>query len=213
MAEISSSQLVLTRTAAGAWYMRPRADRNYRTPITLESIRRVYGSEVMNFDFSGKFGGAQRFQVSVNAINARGMDNMDGLLETMIEEVDIVKRFRFRWPQLPGTDSTTQGVQAKGSVGDNAIQMTGNNTVPIKAGRLIQFETNGKLYRVTRAPTTSQSATYTMGIYPNLVKEVPTTASAIVDVDSMVRFVAKPTITMNRAILLEVAMVVREALT
>ena len=208
MARISSSQLVVTRAANATWTLRPREGRAYKTPVSYESLRRVYGAESVNFTYAGKFGGAQRFQVSVDVINARGLSGMDGALQAMIDEVDVVQRFLFAWPQPLNANvasNQTTGATA-GAVGDASMQLAAG--AEMAQGRMVQFEANGKLHRVVNYA----SSTRLMRFFPALTKAVAPGTTVLVNPVGYARFASKPTIILNRGIVLESTLVVREAL-
>lgn len=213
MALVEQSQLIVTRSQAGVWSIRPRSGRNYRTPVVPKSYRPVYGSNTLDLEFSGYRSASQRYQVTLGVINARGMDEMDGHLTSLVDECDTLKRFIIRWPQLANTSNgvATATVNTLANIGAGSLMFRSGTTAP-RVGRLIQFEQYGKLYRVQFAPSGAQSAAYSVGVYPNLIKAVPANATVNNDVDGYVRLVQSPAITMSNGILYEMTMFVREAL-
>ena len=213
MAEITASQLVIAKTGA-LWSIAPRTDRDYTSPIEVESLRTVYGSYAQSLDFVGKFGTAQRFQATVRITNARGVDGMNGLIQTMVDEVDLLTRFRFRWPQELGTESADSWtVSANAAAGATTVRMRGSATKGApRVGRLIQFETNGKLHRVATAPAGNPSTAYAITIFPALTKAVTAATTVNKDSTSLCRFTAKPALITSEAIMLRATLVVREAL-
>ena len=211
MAEITSGMLIVERAANGTWSVKPRTGRAYGTPVQFESIRRSYGGELLSNDFSGRFGESQRFQTSVRVVNTRGLSNMDGALQAMVDEVGIVNRFVFEWPQ-PLTDATVPTaarLSANAAVGANSVRMRAGDAVPV--GRLVQFESGGKLHRVVSAPEGRQTAVWSMGIFPSLTKAAAGGTTVELTAESMVRLQAPPQLVVNRGIVLETTFVVREA--
>ena len=206
---IESGQLVIARSNAGVWSIRPRTGRSYSSPVAATSIRKVYGTYDINNDFIGKFGTSQRFQQTVNIFNVRGLSGMDGLLQAMIDEVDVLGRFSWRWAQMLGTDSDDATLSANADEG--AVSVTCAAGTPIKPGRLIQFEDNGKLHRVSFSPATTQQAAYTMGIFPALTKDAASGDTVKTDVDSLCRFAEPPSPTTSRSIILSATLVIRES--
>ena len=214
MVAVTQSQVVIARSAAGLWSIRPRTGRNYRDPIIPESVRPVYGTYTLDQEFAGYQGAAQRFRTTFSLINTRGMDNMDGLFTAMTDEVSTIKRFLLRWPLPHKTESGAANprVDAKAAEGANSVRCVANSTPP-RVGRLVNFALNDKLYRITHAPVGLQTSTYSIGVYPNLIKDVNAGATVRADVvEGYVRFINNPVITQSQGIIFESVCTVQETL-
>ena len=212
MAEIDAALLVVERATDGTWSMRPADGEGYVSPVSVRSNQAIYGSPVLSGDFAGVRGMSQRFQATVSILNLYGMDGMDGLLQSMFDEVDIDQRFDFRWPQMLGTDFThaEPRLSANAKVGDNSLRCRAGT--PLKAGRLIKLADDGKLHRVTYAPSGAQGAAYSMGIAPSVTDAV-TSGGAITsrNVDSKARFTVKPLLDTVQSVVLQATITVQEA--
>lgn len=211
MAQITTAQLAIAKTPLG-WVVSPKAGRNYRSPTNVESVRTIYGSQTVGLEFAGARGSAQRFQGTVSIISVRGMEGMDGLVQAWFDEVGVVDRFIISWPQMGGTDytATAPRLSANAAVGDNSVRLRASTPPPI--GRLIQFEGNGKLYRVISAPTTVQTAAYSVGILPNLVKAATSNTQLVTTASGYARMVSKPRASTVNGIVLESTFTFQEAL-
>ena len=135
------------------------------------------------------------------------------MLKAMVAEVGIVKPFYFEWPQELGGAGTTGGVAKKGNKGDNTITLA-SNTPPPSVGRYITFKPrDGKLYSVTHAPVGDQTADYEIGVLPNLVETVPSTAIMRAEKPvTKAMFTVKPQFPTTRSIILTGTCVVSEVL-
>ena len=210
MAKIESSQLEIERAGDGVWTIQPRTGRNWTTPVSVESIQTDYGSNTLALDYSGKTGASQRFQFTASIWNARGLSDMDGLLQAMFDEVRVDKRFKTAWPQPLGPASATAArTSANAAAGAGSVRMRAGDAV--KVGRLVQFEANGKLHRVVSAPTGRQTAVWTMGVFPALTKAVASGSALVTAPVGWVRFTGQPLLTTTGSIVLEATVTMREA--
>ena len=219
MALIDASQLLVVRGTDG-WSVAPRPGRNWRTPVKVDSIRRVYGGgDDVGADFEAAYASKHRFQATVNVINVRGFSGMDGLLQAMFDEVSTKEPFTFRWPQHMGTEHSGAALEVAvdGKVGDVEVQVKATRSQPRNppvAGGLIQFGVhNGRrqLHRVGLVPTGQQTARFRVGVYPALTEAVPADTGIIVDtVAGQARFQTRPSLTINNGVVAEAVLVARE---
>lgn len=224
MAKIDASQLVLERKN-GVWSVKLRDGRAWRTPINVASERPVWGTRSGDGDFRGAFGAAQRFSARVGVLNAWGYSGMDGRVQALVDEVDVLKAFEFEWPQLMKTDGDENAIvlSSAGSVGDFEVQIRASGVARRKApgvGRLVVFTdasgdavAKGKLHRVVAAPSGEQSAGFSIGLHPALTDAVPSGSHVKWEgVTGKVRFSSRPGLTTNNGVVFETVFNVRESL-
>ena len=137
------------------------------------------------------------------------------MLKAMVAECGIVKPFYFEWPQELHDNGvgSVGGVAKKGNKGDNTITLA-SNAPPPSVGRYITFKPkDGKLYQVTHAPVGDQAADYEIGVLPNLVETVPSTAIMRAEKPvTKAMFVIKPQFPTVRSIVMTGTCVVGEVL-
>lgn len=207
MAYIDASQLLITRSGTGTWRVGPRPERAWRTPVTVESVRDVYGSGGIGLDFSGAFGRAQRFRATVGIINVKGFSGMDGLLQAMFDEVGTVKPFEFEWPQLMETE-TSGSPTLNADIGDGATSFTVASN-PLKVGRLFTFNKprgRNKLHRVVRV------SSRTIHFFPASVEAVKSGVGVVSKPVTDVVMTRHAQATINRGVVLETVLTVQERL-
>ena len=211
---ISTGQLLVERSSGGTWSLRPRDGRNWSSPVSgPESIRTIYGGVSLDHDFGGAAGASHRFRTTVNVFNISGFSGMDGRLMAMVNDVDILERFLFRWPQPLGTDydaASEPRLSANAAVGDNTLRLRASEAPA--AGRLIQLEANGQVHQVTSAPDGRQTAAYSVVVNPAVTKAASAGGAVTVkETEGYARFVARPVPVTSNSQVFRAALVVQEA--
>ena len=171
-----AGQIDLSRDATtGLWTLKPKPGRNYGSPVVPESVRREAFAEVGNFHRYPWVGAGQVWQVTIEVINVRGEDNIDGLFQAFIADVSTVREFIFEWPQRiggTGTDGSAGSVAVDAETNDNELTFTAD-VPPPSVGRLINFGNEpSKIYSVQYAPIGDQTNSYIVGINPSLIEDI-----------------------------------------
>lgn len=123
-----------------------------------------------------------RFMIALDPLDSLGAASA---LEVFLQYYGYGRPFAQRWPQrqnladIPSANKLNVQTNASGGATSVLARAVPTRIPPVEKGRYIKFSNHNKLYRVrVGLPTVSTTSTGTaLTVYPELVVDVPTTAT------------------------------------